>query len=217
MNDGQNLAILDKMLRLAELASRQHSDRRQVEFRVFISYITLLALAFYQLLKVSDFDVSELGAPMWAIVVAVIIIVVVLISLHFVYWRWQTTIHIASNNDVRRRDFYLKKAECIAYYLSWNTRFIPSNRVNVSINLGVEDSAEMTEYSLFKCREPDIFIKLTKGDPRCCDKNGGSRKTVGTPPRKLYKNRHVLFPLAVSTALMLFIVATLVFKCLGWL
>ena len=161
MNNNIDLANFDKLLALAELGSKQHNDRRQVEFRVFISYITLLALAFYQLVKVSD---SDFDVP-WKIIVPAVFI---LVGVHILYCRWQHIFHIASNNDVRRRDFYLKKAECIAYHLSQNTNsnFSPRLTHAVTINLGAEDSTKTTERALFKQREPDIFI---------------SRKKQGTP------------------------------------
>ena len=129
MNNNADHANFDKMLALAELGAKQHNDRRQVEFRIFISYITLLALAFYQLIKVNNFNVSW-----WVIGLAAL----VLGGVHALYWKWQSIIHIASNNDVRRRDFYLKKAECIAYHLSQNTNsnFTPSLTKPVIVNLG---------------------------------------------------------------------------------
>lgn len=40
-----------KMLQLAEFGAKRLEERRSVEFRIFISYITLLVLALYQLLK----------------------------------------------------------------------------------------------------------------------------------------------------------------------
>ena len=40
-----------KMLQLAEFGAKRLEERRSVEFRIFISYITLLVLALYQLVK----------------------------------------------------------------------------------------------------------------------------------------------------------------------
>ena len=119
MDNNRDIANFDKMLALAEFGAKQHNDRRQVEFRIFISYITLLALAFYQLMKIDDFNIS------WKVIVPAVL---VLVGVHILYCWWQYILHIASHNDVRRRDFYLKKAECLAYHLSQNTNsnFAPS-------------------------------------------------------------------------------------------
>lgn len=197
MNNNIDLANFDKMLALAELGSKQHSDRRQVEFKVFISYITLLALAFYQLVKVSN---SNFNVP-WKIIGPAVFI---LVGVHILYCKWQHVFHIASNNDVRRRDFYLKKAECIAYHLSQNTNsyFAPRLTNTVTINLGAEDSTKMTERALFKQREPDIFI---------------AREKQGARPPKWYKNWHYLFPTVVSTVLMVLLISTLILKKVDWL
>ena len=94
-----------KMLVLTELGAKWHNDRRQVTFRIFIAYTTLLALAIYQITKLLGVD--EVVIP-WQI------IVVVLTGLCFTYWyycKWQGTIRIALINDVRRRYFYLIKAD----------------------------------------------------------------------------------------------------------
>lgn len=200
MNNNADHANFDKMLALAELGAKQHNDRRQVEFRVFISYITLLALAFYQLMKVSNLNVSW-----WPIVLAVLTLVVV----HILYCMWQTTMHIASNNDVRRRDFYLKKAESIAYHLSQNTNsnFVPSLTKTVIVNLGARANTKTTERDLFKQLEPDIFIPRKKR----------GEKDHGTRPPKWYKNLHNLFPTAVTTVLMVFLIVTLILKKLNQL
>lgn len=36
----------ERMMQLAEYGASRHNDRRQIEFRIFISYVTLLLLAF---------------------------------------------------------------------------------------------------------------------------------------------------------------------------
>ena len=41
----------ERMVQLAEFGARRHDERRQVEFRVFIAYNTLLVLVFYQIEK----------------------------------------------------------------------------------------------------------------------------------------------------------------------
>ena len=40
-----------QMVSIAELASNQHNDRRQITFRIAIGYTTLLALGFYLTIK----------------------------------------------------------------------------------------------------------------------------------------------------------------------
>ena len=40
-----------KMLQLAEFGAKRLEERRSVEFKIFISYTTLLVLALYQLIK----------------------------------------------------------------------------------------------------------------------------------------------------------------------
>ena len=48
MNDQNKFQV---MLQLAEFGAKRLEERRSVEFRIFISYITLLVLALYQLVK----------------------------------------------------------------------------------------------------------------------------------------------------------------------
>ena len=44
-----------RMMTLAEFGAKLHDERRQVEFRVFISYTTLLAFLLYQVYKNNTF------------------------------------------------------------------------------------------------------------------------------------------------------------------
>lgn len=50
----------ERMMQLAEFGAKRHDEQRQVEFRVFIAYMTLLALAFYE--KKTDFG-FEFAVP----------------------------------------------------------------------------------------------------------------------------------------------------------
>ena len=52
----------ERMMQLAEFGARRHDERRQVEFRIFIAYNTLLVLAFYQIDKI-----AALNTPDWVI------------------------------------------------------------------------------------------------------------------------------------------------------
>ncbi|MDE0313350.1 MAG: hypothetical protein OXM61_00480 [Candidatus Poribacteria bacterium] len=185
--------VFDKMLAMADYAAKGHIERRQVEFRISISYITLLSLALYHVIKLDGTgDVPELVA----------LVCVLLLALHCVYCNWLFTIHTASNNDVRRRDFYLKKAEVIAYYMSKNSDsdFIPSSTETVVVNLGAGDSREMSESELFDQREPDIYVRS---------------KRIGTPPPKWFKNVHFLFPTSFATLMALSLIVALIAKTIG--
>ena len=101
-----------RMLALADLGARWHSDRRQVAFRIFISYMTLLVLALYQVIKLLGEE--QVVIPWWVILA----VNVGIFFTHHVYCKWQGAIRKALINDVRRRDFFLQKAEHITYYLS---------------------------------------------------------------------------------------------------
>lgn len=189
-----NKNILNEMLTIAELASSGHKERRQLEFRISISYITLLALALYQLIKFSP-EENDLSVPLWIIVT----VCVLLLTLHWKYCEWLYAIHVASNNDVRRRDFYLKKVEIIAYYMSKSSDsdFAPSNTNTITINLGAGDSRELSERELFDQSEPDIYIRS---------------KNQGTPTPKWYKNVHFLFPAFFATLMAVSLIGTLILK-----
>lgn len=185
--------LLDEMLAIAEFAANGHRERRQLEFRISISYITLLSLALYQVIKLNAAGTGNV--PWWVI----ILVCVLLIALHWKYLDWLYTLHIASNNDVRRRDFYLKKAEVIAYYRSKNSDsdFVPSFTEIVTINLGAGDSQEMSERELFDQKEPNIYIRS---------------KDQGTPPPKWYRNVHFLFPAFFSVLMAASLIVALIFK-----
>jgi len=191
-NNNKIRGNFNEMLALADFAEKSHNDRRQVEFRITISYITFLVLALYQVIKPRTAEL-DLDVSWWVIGIASF----VLLLTHICYCWWQRTFHIASNNDVRRRDFYLKKAECIAYYMSQNpdSNFIPSSTRKVLINLGAGKSTELTEHQLFKEKEPDIFIRS---------------KGTGTslPKWSVYS----LLPLSASTTLLILLIVTLVLK-----
>ena len=185
-----------EMLEMAELAANGHKERRQLEFRISISYITLLSLALYQLIKFTPGETGFIGVPVWIIVIAC----AALLGLHVVYCWWLRYLHVASNNDVRRRDFYLKKAEVIAYYRSKNAdaNFVPSfSGKTVMINLGAGAGREISEGELFDEMEPDIYIRSKK---------------KGTPPPKLCKNVHLLFPTFFATLMAASLIVALILK-----
>ena len=73
-----------KMVELAKFGANRHSERRQLEFRIFISYITLLSLFFYYVVKPKDpilqgYGDLALGIPL----------VVFLLVIHTVYFYWK--------------------------------------------------------------------------------------------------------------------------------
>jgi hypothetical protein len=76
MNDENrsNENKFQEMLQLAEFGAKRLEERRSVEFRIFISYITLLVLALYQLIKqknpIHDFfqlikQQNSIGLELW--------------------------------------------------------------------------------------------------------------------------------------------------------
>ena len=155
MSNDKIAGDFQRMLQLAEIGAKWHNDRRQVTFRIFISYMTLLVLALYQVIKLIGED--QVDISLWIILAVNIGLAIT----HSVYCKWQGTIRVALINDIRRRDFYLKKAELISYYLSEYSNLDPIYKNSVPnepllLNLGSGDQKEITEPSLFEQREPDI-------------------------------------------------------------
>ena len=185
-------ANFDSMLTIAEMAEQWHHNRRQLEFKIMISYTTLLALALYQIIKPREVPVSF--DVHWAIVLCLGLLLV-----FGIYWRWQYIFHIASNNDVRRRDFYLKKAELILHHMSQSgdSQFVPHSNKTVRINLAAEMSRGMSEVELFDKAEPDIYIHSKK---------------IGTPPPKWYRNRYILLQLVGPAMLTISFIVVLFIK-----
>lgn len=155
VKDNPNKDDFERMVQLAEFGAKRHDERRVVEFRIFIAYNTLLVLAFYQLAKI-----EALKAPGW--------VTVGLVLIHVVYLLWQIRLSRALINDGWRRNFYLKKAECILHHLRENPSdpFGPRKDVCVTITLGDEvdkeskcpEKGKISEYELFKMPEPNIIL-----------------------------------------------------------
>ena len=196
-NDKENF---NQMFAFAELSSNQHNDRRQLTFRIAIGYTTLLALALYQTTKA---EAQELFPPNFYIPCFVSILT---IALTIGYCWALKVLHVASNNDVRRRDFYLKKAECIAYHMSANKKspFTPdSSEKYIIINLGAsKNKGPITESELFDEKQPDIFIPSMK---KICP------KLMGTPMRKV--DFHYFSLIAIPIFLTLLLVLNWLVKC----
>ena len=150
MNNNIDIANFDKMLELAEFGAKRHNERRQNLFKFVISYITLLVLALYQTFKTE----TLLELPQDKIGVVVLLLVV---HCFFLVWLWATL--KALINDVRRRDFYLKKAELLSYHLSKNqfSDFSPHPCESVILNLGSGRNWKITERRLFNKKSPPLI------------------------------------------------------------
>ena len=144
--NSSNRDDFERMVQLAEFGAKRHDERRQVEFRVFIAYITLLVLAFYKVEEIEALNRPDL-------------VILGLLSIHCVYLLWEIRLSIAMQNDESRRNFYLKKAECILDHL-WkhpNVPFYP--RKNVCVTFRHSDGKDkICEYKLFKMEEPEITL-----------------------------------------------------------
>ena len=123
-----------RMLGLAEFGVKRMEERRAVEFRVFISYITLLVLALYQLVKQQNpihgffkliIQRDSISLELWECIV----LYVLALSIHAVYVMWQVGVGIAMDNDSYRRNFYLKKAEDISGYPLEYESFNSNNKI----------------------------------------------------------------------------------------
>ena len=113
MNNNSDEEIFDRMLCMADFGANRHDDRRTVEFRVFISYMTPLILAVYYAFKLECTVVQPVS---WRIIIVGAFLYFLFI--HLIYVLWQIGIAVAMANDAWRRNFYLKKAECILHHLS---------------------------------------------------------------------------------------------------
>ena len=112
MNTTQDNRNLEHMLELSKLGADGHKERRELEFRIFVSYLTGLALLFYQINKPEDPILQKPDNFFPTLVLSI-----PLLLIHYIYCSWQRNIAIALINDVRRRDFYLLKAQCEVHTL----------------------------------------------------------------------------------------------------
>ena len=144
MNNNIDLANFDKMLELAEFGAKRHNERRQNLFKAIIGYITLLVLVLYQAIvnkKILSLDV-----------ICMLFFVGLLVLIHIVYLKWLWMTLVASINDARRRDFYLKKAELLSYHLSRSrfSSFVPDPCEDVILNLASGRSWKITELAYLR-------------------------------------------------------------------
>ena len=195
--NNQNKDAFERMVQLAEFGARRHDERRQVEFRVFIAYNTLLVLAFYQLKKIED-----LGEPDW--------VTVGLLAIHVVYLLWQIRLSRALVNDAWRRNFYLKKAECLLDHL-WkhpNVPFSPRKDICVTISpnrvIGKEskckEKGKIYESELFDRHEPNIVLVSPMWE---FWKHWG----------QLFSDWSRLFQILIPTVMIVFLILALLQKC----
>ena len=190
MSHNQNTKTLEKMLELAQFGADGHTERRQVEFRVFISYITVLVIGLYQVNKPEDPILQN-----WDNTLSLMLLVLLFILIHVLYCLWQMNISIALINDVRRRDFYLQKAQCLSYHLSQhpNAVFQPSRIKKVSLNTGGGRSSKpISEFCLFNKPEPNII-----------------KETSYREFRKILYDRHIWFQIGVPTLLLIALIWTI--------
>ena len=98
----------EQTLQVAEFASLRAENRRQYEFKIFISYVTLLVLGIYKgdQIEVSNDEVFY-G---WCVLV-------LLFVMHCLYISWTFSLSVAMRNDSERRNFYLEKAQYISVSL----------------------------------------------------------------------------------------------------
>ena len=158
MNNNIDTANFDRMLDLAEFGAKRHDQRRQIVFRIAVAYLTLLVLALYQTIK--NENLLRLDA-FWLIIYVICLVVV-----HICYYLWLRTVFIAMINDVRRRDFYLMKAQTIAYYLTQSrfSSFNPDPCEKVIVNFASETTWKTNERSLFKERVPTMINRKSSSN-----------------------------------------------------
>lgn len=168
MNSNIDLANFDRMLELADFGARRHNERRQNLFKAVIAYITLLVLGLYYTLKNEDILDS---------LVMILIFIGLLVFIHGFYLTWLWTTSVASINDVRRRDFYLKKAERLSYHLSRSgfSSFVPDPCDYIKLNMASGKSWKITEGCLFEMREPNLVIGKAQRKKPCDPKWGRDR------------------------------------------
>ena len=96
-------------LQIADFAAQRLENRRQFEFKIFISYVTLLVLAIYE---GHHIEVPNDNRALYGSCVFVLLFV-----MHFFYISWTMSLSVAMQNDSGRKNFYLGKAEYISVSL----------------------------------------------------------------------------------------------------
>ena len=100
----------EQALQIAEFARQSSENRRQYEFKIFISYVTLLILGIYEghHIEIPDGEYKILYG---------LCVLGLLSVMHFFYIAWTISLSVANKNDGAWRDFYLQKSEYISHRL----------------------------------------------------------------------------------------------------
>ena len=148
----------ERLMALAEFGANRHNERRQVEFRIFISYTTLLALILYH--ATASGGLFGLLPNMWNDRDNWLPTIPLLIA-HGFYCLWQRGLSVAMANDAYRRNFFLAKAECIVHHFikyPYSETFRPGQNRKVRVVFGPDNGCERSEKELFEIPHPDILI-----------------------------------------------------------
>ena len=153
-----DLNNFESMMKLAEFGAHRHNERRQVLFRIFISYMTLLVIIAGLIMRHWKDEPIE---SLWFVIPVSGFLGVLLCF----YKKWLRVFYTASDYDVRRRDFYLIKAQVVSYHMSKGLSKCYSDCEKVCINLANRNFYEISEKCLFDKRRPDINPDI---DPQTC-------------------------------------------------
>lgn len=122
MNDRNKFNM---MLDLAEFSAKRLEARRSVEFRMFISYMTLLLIVFYRFPVFSFDDISVLEK--WLLIASAI-------GIHILYLSLQAGIAYANQNDATKRNYYSKIAESLSGHpIEYPPEYEPDKDNKISI------------------------------------------------------------------------------------
>lgn len=183
----------EQMMAIAEFAAKRHNERRQVFFRIFISYITFLAVAAGVIMKYWD-DLDDLFKNECAAGILNLALGIMLVF----YWKWLRSVYTALVFDVRRRDFFLTKAEAICFHKSeeFANRFVSSDIA--SLNLGGGVGYKLSKVRLFRKSAPDIARYV--------------QDSIEPSKPKHYRDSHFLFSLMFPLIITLLMMGALTKK-----
>ena len=181
----------ENMMKIAEYAANRHNERRQVIFRVFISYMTFLVVLFG--LIMNNWETGIMKDNNFLGLVSLILLVIFL-----TYFRWLRAFYITSDYDARRRSFYLTKAEVICYHMSKDLNSCYSACEKVYPYLGNNKYLEIDEKRLFKDRKSHSI--------RCKD-----IEQSPSPP-KILGNKHFHFHICAPLGVTILIWIALISK-----
>ena len=145
----------ENMMKLAEYGASRHTERRQVLFRIFISYMTLLVVISGLIMNNWKNEFIESGLFVWGVSL-------LLIAMFCFYWRWLIIFYKASDHDVRRRDFYLTKAQVICYYMSEELSQCYSDCKMFTLILVVTKAIKLVRSTYLERGDPILTQKLIR-------------------------------------------------------